>query len=461
MTELDRLVAARQEVMIRDIQELVRIESVEGAPAPGAPFGLEIKRALTWFLDRGQALGFAAKDVDGYAGHLEFGAGKDLVGILVHLDVVPAGDGWTHPPFGGVVAGGRLYGRGSIDNKGPAVACLHAMAALRESGFQPRKRVRLILGCDEESGWQCVQHYFQREERPLYGFSPDAMFPLIKAEKGQLGLRAFRAWDAGVKGRGIVKVAGGTRFNVVPDYCEALVRGESRTVNAAAASARQNGLEAEPDPEGILLKARGISAHASLPEQGRNAIGLLCGSLQGCKEFLPPEQAETIGFLAEAFGMDYTGAGLGIAAKDEISGPLTLNLGVIDGDATGVRLEIDIRYPVTVSRDELLVAITNRMEKAGFQIAVQTDIPPLHVPADHPLVRKLLRVFRDKTGNAAEPLAIGGRTYACAIGTGVAYGPVFPGRPEVAHQRDEYIDLEELQLMAKIFAAAMAELTVD
>lgn len=452
MNNLDQLVETRRAEMIGDLRQLVRLESVKDTGYPGAPFGKGIREALTWFLARGQALGFTTKDLDGYAGHLEFGEGREILGVLVHLDVVPAGGEWVHPPFAGAVESGRLYGRGTMDDKGPAVACLHALAALRDSGFVPGRRIRLILGCDEESGWECMEHYFTTEERPTFGFSPDAEFPLILAEKGQLGLTLKRRWGAGPEAASrIAAVHGGTRGNVVPDSCTAQLVGDL----AAKPSDRVTLTET---PMGLTLAAKGVAAHGSLPEKGENAIIKLFRELAALADRLPVEQAKAVRFLAEAIGPHYDGSGLGIAFSDSVSGALTLNLGTVSWDETGLTCQADIRYPVTADKEAILAKVRERAGAAGLEVSVYNHLAPLHVPADHPLITKLMRVFRDKTGSDAPPIAIGGRTYACSIGIGVAFGPSFPGRPEMAHQRDEYVDLEEFVLTAKIYATAMKEL---
>ncbi|MGQ9778894.1 MAG: dipeptidase PepV [Bacillota bacterium] len=461
MKTIDECIEARRTEIVRDLQALVRLESVVGPAAPGAPFGPGVRAALDFVLARARAMGLAAKDVDGYAGHVEFGAGQEIVGILAHLDVVPAGEGWTHPAFGGEVVDGRLYGRGSVDDKGPVIACLHALAALREAGFRPVRRLRLILGCDEEGGnWESIRRYFATEARPLYGFSPDAEFPVINAEKGHLWLRVEKEWPQEAQGPGPIVVAaqGGTRPNVVPDRCVMLLApgDHSKAELRRALEAADPALTVAEEGEALRVEARGRAAHASLPEQGENAIGRLFAALSRVAEWLPAAQAKVVRFLAEA--SLYDGTGLGLACRDEISGALTLNLGTLSWDETRLVCELDLRYPVSAEGDRLLAALRERLAARGLKMEVKHHLPPLYFPADHPLVEKLLRVFREKTGREAKPLAIGGRTFACALGTGVAFGPVFPGRPELAHQADEYIDLEELILATKIYAAAMVAL---
>ncbi|NLG84937.1 MAG: dipeptidase PepV [Firmicutes bacterium] len=457
---IDEHIDAWRKEIVTDLQALVRLESVAGAAAPGAPFGPGVRAALDFVLSRARAMGLVAKDVDGYAGHVEFGQGHEMVGILAHLDVVPAGEGWTHPPFGGEVVDGRLYGRGTVDDKGPVIACLYALAALREAGFRPVRRLRLILGCDEEGGsWESIKHYFSVEEKPLYGFSPDAEFPVINAEKGHLWFRVEKEWPKETRGNdpSILAAEGGTRPNVVPDRCRlVLAPGNRKEKFRRALQTADPNLIVMEAGENLQVEARGRAAHASLPEQGENAIGRLFTALAQVAEWLPAGQAEAVRFLAEASRHD--GTGLGIDQRDEVSGALTVNLGTLAWDATRLVGELDLRYPVSLEGDQLVTALRERMATWNLKMEVKHHLPPLYLPADHPLVDKLLLVFREKTGREAKPLAIGGRTFACALGTGVAFGPVFPGRPELAHQADEYIDLEELILIAKIYAAAMVAL---
>ena len=463
MTRLDEIVTTRRQAMIGDLREIVGVESVKGPAQPGAPFGPAISTALELMLAKGAAMGLIPKNLDGYAGHLEFGSGAEIIGVLVHLDVVPAGEGWEHPPFGGAIENGRLYSRGAVDDKGPAIACLHALAAMREAGLQPKKRIRLILGGDEESGWDCMKHYLAHEECPAFGFSPDAEFPLIMAEKGHVNIELSRGWtDESAAQARIVSIKGGTRSNTVPESCRAVVAApseRSQEIQALLSAFGSDSLTLDTDGDKLIIDVQGLAAHASQPEQGINAIGRLCLALRALQPVLSKEQGDVLEVLGGRIGLTHDGAGLDIACCDGVSGALTLNLGLIDWSGEGVRAVLDVRYPVTADSGWLVGRAAMAVQGSGLVATVKSLIPPLHVPVEHPLVIKLMKVFAEKTGSTAPPIAIGGRTYACAIGTGVAYGPIFPGCPEVAHQHDEYIGLDELVLCARIYAAAMAALT--
>ncbi|HHY13423.1 MAG TPA: Sapep family Mn(2+)-dependent dipeptidase, partial [Thermoanaerobacterales bacterium] len=184
MSFLEKQIERYRNDIIKSVQEQIKIKSVKGESKPGMPFGEGPREALEHALKLSEELGFKTKNVDGYAGHAEYGEGDDIVGVLVHLDVVPEGTGWVHPPYGGEIHDGKIYGRGTIDNKGPAIAALYALKALKDSGVNMKRRVRIIFGTDEESGWEDMDYYMENEENPMCGFSPDALFPIINSEKG-------------------------------------------------------------------------------------------------------------------------------------------------------------------------------------------------------------------------------------------------------------------------------------
>ena len=270
---LDRIQQEQPE-MISTLQELIAIPSVKADPAGAdAPFGREIARALEYVLAWGERHGFTTKNLSGYAGHLEYGTGEELVGVLVHLDVVPAGEGWRFPPFSGTVADGKIYGRGANDDKGPAVAVMYALKALKESGVKLGKKIRIIFGCDEESGWQCMEHYFKHERKPDYGFTPDAYFPLINSEKGQMALK-FEG-RATADGDGVVLLAftGGTRRNVVPESAEAVLAFRTRSFgtgqggDSSPRNQRDRGIGLTGKKPTESQRAR-VSAHGSTRSRG-------------------------------------------------------------------------------------------------------------------------------------------------------------------------------------------------
>lgn len=447
-----------QEEMILRLQELIAIPSEKSSPAgPGAPFGPEIARALEYVLAWGEKEGFRTENFSGYAGHLEYGEGEEDVGVLLHLDVVPAGAGWQHPPFHGVLAGDRIYGRGAVDDKGPAVAVLYALKALKEAGIRTARKIRVIFGCDEESGWQCMKHYFQEAPKPALGFVPDADFPLIHCEKGSVVLQLQAGYNPSpAGGLELLRVTGGTRHNVVPESAEALLlpadSGAGVWDRLQDICAKDPRVTLEKTGGQIRLQVKGEAAHASLPHLGENAIIRLLAILAALGEKDGPW--EPIALLAKKI-TDFTGKGLGIACQDQISGALTCNLGTIAIGNGKVQLGLDIRYPLCLDEESIVARIKAELGGGGFEITGRHGLPPHYLPAESPLVRTLLAAYQEETGDFSPPLAIGGRTYATALGNGVAFGPNLPGRPQLAHQKDEYIQVADLMLAAGIYGRAL------
>ncbi|MDR3050515.1 MAG: dipeptidase PepV [Oscillospiraceae bacterium] len=458
---LDATLKALEQDMLDTLRAWLRVPSVKGDAAPGAPFGQDVRRSLDMALADGKRLGFAARDIDGYACDMEMGAGEEIIGILAHLDVVPAGDGWRHAPFGAEIEGGKLYGRGVTDDKGPAVAALFAMKAVLNAGIPLKKRVRLVLGCDEESGWKDMDYYRQKIGLPAVGFSPDACYPLINTEKGieHCYLRA-QLPPEGTAAFPVYRVRAGQRPNVIPGTAQAEIGGDIARIRATMADfSAQSGWPITVDglPGGrALLTCTGVTGHASMPELGRNAAAGLLLALDSLGAGGGSRPA--LALLAQALGRDSDGSGLGIAGGDVVSGPLTLNLGILDLAEGVCTATLDIRYPVMFSPEQLTKFIALRLAPAGFTVTHGDGQPPHHVPESAPVVQTLLRVYSELTGEPAKPLAIGGGTFARAMGQAVAFGCTFPGQDELAHQADEYMSLVDLSRNARIFAYAIVAL---
>lgn len=458
--------AHRQEI-VETTQGLLRIPSVEGVPAPGAPFGAETRQALDYAVGVGERFGLTPKHLDGYAAHAEWAApgvapDAPIVGALAHVDVVPAGTGWTHPPFGAEIADGKIYARGATDDKGPAMAALWALLAVKECAVPLTRRIRLILGANEESGFGCVKHYFAHEEMPVTGFTPDAMFPLVYAEKGIANAVLTRLAPPEGGHIRIISLAGGQRPNMVPDTAEVVLQNPAPR---AAVIARLNavvGVTTEEMEGGSLrVTAKGVSAHGSTPESGVNAVAVLCDALLLLDH--QEDQRQVIQKIHSWAG-DTTGGTLGIAGQDDVAGPLTCNLGVAalaDGKAS---LTFNIRYPVTWNLETLRGCLEGGISASGWTLESLSDQPPLYVPLDDPLVATLLQVYRDETGDQTAPLTMGGGTYARSMRKGIAFGPGFRDADPTnggAHEKDECWPIEHLIRAAKIYARALARLASE
>ena len=462
--KMHELVDASFDEQLAQTREVVHIRSVldESKSTEAHPFGPELTASLDDFLERARKLGFAAVNVDNYAGYAEMGDAGELVGILAHLDVVPEGNekDWQHAPYAADVADGALWGRGSIDDKGPAVAALYAMKALRDSGVPLRKRFRLILGLDEESGSRCILHYNQVAEIPAYSFSPDAEFPVVNAEKGIVRATITKKANAGAGGEKpqLRSLAGGDRFNVVPDAALAQIACTPEKAEAIAKICE--GLTAKKMTDGLEISASGVSAHAMEPWKGENAVQKLLASL--AKIDFSVADSELIRTVQSLAGTGHDGAGLGIACEDEVSGPLTCNAAAVQmnrdaasGEAN-ISLKLDIRYPVTANADWVIGEMEKHVAATGGDIVIHTHKKPLYIPADHPTVRTLMDAYETITGERPEPVSMGGGTYCRFMPNSVSAGPLFPGQPELAHQANERVALEDLRRSTHIYAEALA-----
>ena len=452
MDKIEKILAGYREEMIETLQKWVAIPSVKGDPAPGAPFGTENRRVLDTAMEDCARMGFSTEIVDGYAGHADMGEGKaqDALAILAHLDVVPVGDGWTVGPFSGLRKDGKIYGRGTSDDKGPAVAALYAMRAVKEAGVPLCRKVRLILGCDEECGSSDMAYYKEHAVMPRSGFSPDADYPVINIEKGGCNLRFTGTQPK--TGLQVLSMQVGERPNVVPGFASALVKGDEALIAKVIEAGEKLGYpyEAEMEAGNVRISTVGVTGHAAFPSHGRNAIGqmLLLFKELGVQGPLLE--------LADAVGMTCYGEKLGIAMEDQMSGKLTCSLDIIKVQDGKVDALADIRYPVLLNLDQMVKTAVQRFRDVTVTVAFSR---PPHVVSEHTeLVQELLEAYHEVTGGEKKAIAIGGGTYAQSLEEGVAFGALFPGEAEMAHQADEYIPEESLYQNARIFARAILRL---
>lgn len=457
----------RKSKIIQDTQNLLHIKSIldENKPTPEAPLGSGIKEALDYMLQLGEQEGFSVKNVGNLAGHIEFGQGEELVGILCHIDVVPPGDGWTSDPFAAEIRDGKIFARGAIDDKGPTIAAFHAMKIVKDLGIPMDRRVRMIIGTDEESNWRCVEHYFQQEEMPTMGFAPDADFPIIYAEKGIVDFDVVQIASVNEKKDfqvHILSFESGRRYNMVPDFARVeLIALQMQTdiVQCFRDFLKTHGLSGNQFVEcgKLVLEVEGVSAHGMEPKHGKNAGLYLAQFLAKLK--MNPEANHFIQFVVRYFCGDSRGKQLGIDFVDDISGELTINVGKLSFSKNeGGRLGLNLRYPVTNQIEETKERLDLLFQKEGFTIENFANSNPHYVDKHDPLVLTLQKVYEEQTGEKAELLAIGGGTYARSLKSGVAFGPLFPGREDIAHQKDEYIFIEDLLRATAIYAQAIFEL---
>ncbi|HKM28737.1 MAG TPA: Sapep family Mn(2+)-dependent dipeptidase [Anaerovoracaceae bacterium] len=412
--------------MIKHLQELIAIPSVTCNQGGEKPFGDVVPQALTYVLNLCKSFGFRTKNCDGMIGYAEIGEGSDIVGILCHLDVVPAGNDWTYPPFKGEIHDGKIYGRGAIDDKGPAMAAIFAMKDILDAGIKLDKRVRIIFGQTEEDGdWIDIDYYKEHEEIPTVGFTPDADFPAIYGEKGIITLKVTMA----LKDTGFEYIKGGNASNMVPDYAECTINGET-------------------------ISKKGVSAHGSTPWDGDNAITSL---MKKVVELGVDSPLAT--FYMKKIGDNLYGEKIGIGLKDEQSGKLTFNVGTINTVGNNVEMEIDIRYPVTYSLEDVMLGIEPEIrDSIKCTIKVMDHMRPVYMDKDGEVIGRLLEAYREVTGDMTEPSVMGGGTYARGMDNIVAFGPVFPGRECTEHQKDEYAYVEDLEKACEIYKKAIIKL---
>ena len=452
MDRIEELLASYREEMMETVQKWVRIPSVKGEPAPGAPFGEEIRRALDTAMEDCAAFGLKTQVFDGYAGHADLGEGdtRDALAILAHLDVVPVGDGWQREPFGAQREDGKIFGRGTGDDKGPAVAALYALRAVKEAGVPLRRKVRLILGCDAECGSSDMAYYKKTGEMPRSGFSPDADYPVINIEKGGCHLKF--AGDLSPEGLQVLSMQVGERANVIPGFASALVEGDEDIARKAMEAGEKLGfpVKATLGNGAVIIETVGVTGHAAFPGHGRNAIGqmLLLFRELGVQGVLRD--------MADAVGMTWRGENLGIDMRDGVSGELTASLDIIRVEGSRMEALMDIRYPVLLNLDAMVS--TAKMRLPDVEITVAGSRPPHFVSERTELVQELLEAYHEVTGGEKRTVAIGGGTYAQSLEEGVAFGALFPGEPEMAHQANEYMTEESIFQNARIFARAIVRL---
>ena len=462
----DNYIDSLKDEIIKETCNLINIPSIsEETNNPNMPFGKYAKEALEYALKLGNKLGFRTKNLDGYCGYIEFGEGDKLLGIIGHLDVVPSGDGWNTPPFEATINDNKIYGRGAIDDKGPVVASLYAMKAIKDN-MNINCRVRLILGINEEKAWKCIKHYKEVEEWPTIGFSPDADFPCIYAEKG---ICTVYIKDNYNKYENLpIKISNidcnNNAINVVPKKCNITLDIETSKISLSNITEFIDKELQELNFDityfvknnSITLNSTGIQAHAAHPDLGKNAISpmiILLNRLYTHFNY----KIDLFDFLEKNINTEFYGESLGIDFKDE-SGKLTLNVGNFNFYKNYLQIGINLRIPINTSIDTVTNLIDNHCQIYSLDTYIAGKQNPLYVPKNNYLVKTLCGIFNKMTNSNYEPIAIGGGTYARAFENCVSFGANFPGDTDMCHQANEFIDIDKLMLTCNIYAQAIYEL---
>ncbi|MBC8060582.1 MAG: dipeptidase PepV [Clostridiaceae bacterium] len=460
--QLNNKIDELREQLINSTQEILRIKSVEDSAIPGMPFGEGVGKALETALNIAKNLGFKTVNLDGYIGYAEVGEGEDYIGVLGHLDVVPEGEGWIYPPYAAEIHDGKIYGRGTLDDKGPIMASLYGLKAVVDCGLTLSKKVRVIFGTNEETGSGEIEHYLKTERPPILGFTPDAEYPMIFAEKGITIFNIVKDLEAKSSTDIIIKaIKGGLKANMVPEYCEAIIETKNREaiISDVLVFAERTGYNVTTEVRDnlVVIKSSGVAAHGSLPHLGKNAIMQLFAFLENL-ELGKSDIADFISFFNRNVGMEVHGESFGIGLQDEESGKLSFNAGVIDMNEEKVTFILNIRYPVTNTFEDMMKPFNAKIKGTGMRVEEMIHQAPLYFPKEHPLIKILQKVYVEQTHLDSTPIAIGGGTYAKEMPNIVAFGPIFPGKPDLDHQVNEYIEVEDLIMNAKIYAHAIYEL---
>lgn len=453
-----------QDVLLDDLRPLINIESVrnDALASKEAPFGPGPAAALDYMLSLAERDGFEYENIDHYAGVIRFGHGEKRLGVLGHLDVVPATGEWDTPPFEATIRDNRLYGRGTSDDKGPMMAAYYAMKLLRDSGFEPNCTIELILGTDEESKWEDLDYYFSKRPKPDMAFSPDADFPLINGEKGIFDLKLL--FDAPSRGRDatLKSFDAGVRSNIVPENASVVIENAPRGFGDEwLAHAKETPLihaEAIKQGDTLILTAQGKPAHGAEPEEGLNAASYLAHFLYHAT---PDFNAEAfLDVLGNILHYDFFGKSLGIDSHDAVMGDVSVNPGVIRYNENDASITLNIRYPRTTDEATILAQLEERLAPLGVRLGKVTSSRPVHfVKESDPLVSTLMDVYNDYVGVPSQPMSIGGITYAHALDRAVAFGMTLPYYEVVIHQANESLVLENLERATAIYADALYRLT--
>lgn len=463
--KLDRWVDAHAGEMTEDIAALVRIDSTRQDAKEGKPFGDGPAMALSAMQALMEKYGLSTRNYDNYcvAGDLS-GKGDKALDILAHLDVVPVSDDWKKTqPFEPLVEGNLMYGRGTSDDKGPAVAALYALRAIRELGIPLSRGVRLICGSDEECGSSDLEHYYGIEEEAQYTFSPDANFPLINIEKARLEKKIEADLPEDYKTPSILEINAGSKSNVIPGFADAVFHGlageQIREAADEASKVTGAGFTYEIKDDRQIVHVKGQTGHAAMPENG--SVNALTALLLFMTK-LPLADTKTtraVYGLAEMFPFgDFHGSALGVDLKDEESGELTITLDVMTLQNGHLSADFDCRAPLCATDENLTEKIRAQAAARGLQMEEGKMTPAHYVSADSPIVKTLLASYERYFKKPGKPLAIGGGTYVHELKRGVAFGCEVEGFDNRMHGDDEVVDLDTLVLSAKIFADAIIQL---
>ena len=500
---IDAYINEHWEDVLADLQTLIAIPSFreddKANPQENAPFGPGPRHALDAALEIAGRMGFKTHDVDGYIGYADYlgeeaaadagvadaetagaagttgarstanaeasgGARADertgtetrrrQIGIIGHVDIVPAGPGWNVEPYAVTRKDGFLLGRGIADDKGPIVVALHAMNVWKQIGVTLPYDLRFLFGAAEETGMEDVPYYRERFQDPDFLFTPDAEFPVCYGEKGHYdGTLVSRPLQNGR----IIDIQGGSAPNAVPGSAFAVVNCDN-VVTADTLPAAERITVTDLGNGTARIDAHGKCQHASIPEGGINAIGILVDYLLA--NDLCTEDERTFLQLEQQLLSCTDGSCFDCACSDKDFGSLTMVGGMISLERGSIRQTIDCRFPTCITADEIEMHIRRASCACGASIWRDSCMEPFLVDPQSPEIQTLLRAYNEATGENAEPFTMGGGTYARLFSNAASFGPEKPWVPVPdwvggMHSPDEGMSEEALKEALRIYARVL------
>ena len=463
--KIDAFFETHTDAMLEDLAKLIAINSVKGPAQEGAPCGIASREVLDVAASLLEKQGFTVENFEDIMITADLGPTPALLGILAHLDIVDAGEGWDTDPFTMTVKDGKILGRGVIDNKGPAIASMYAMYCAREICPQLKSGVRIILGSAEETGFEDVTQYLSKNTPPPNVFSPDAEFPVVNTEKGRFAPFFGASLEKDTALPRVISITGGTTMNIVPHRAQAVIEGFA--VGDVESFCREYSektgadITVAQDGKTLTLTALGTATHASTPQLGNNAQTALIEMLANMP-FAKSKSLDYIKALNRLFShSDYNGCALGIQMSDEASGELTVNFGVLSFGECEFTANFDSRTPICADKVDITAITTAAMEKEGIAITESSISGAHHTPGNAPFVQALLSIYEEYTGNEPKCLTTGGQTYVHDIPGGVVFGCGFPGIRYNAHGANEFMTVEQLVVSAKMFAQVILDMCAE
>lgn len=427
-----------KEELIKSIRRLVKINSVEGKKLDNAPFGNGPKEALEEALKISRELGFKTKNIENAIGYAEYGESDDYIGIIGHVDIVPEGDGWNYNPFDVSIDNEKIYGRGVLDNKGPIMAVLYGMKIIKDLNLPISKKIRVIFGTNEETGFCDIPYYLKEEKPPIMGFTPDCKYPAVYGERGILDLTI---WSEKIENINIKSIKGNFKNNIVPDFAEIEFYNNVNKYD-----------------ETKTISAKGKQAPGNAPESGINAVTKLCKDILEANDFINDKEIlDFIKFIYKSFYENHSLSKLNINCSDEISGDLVINPYEIKMDNGKIGISVVFRYPISYKYEDM-ISIIRSIIKEGYTLSENRRMDSVCFDKDSDLLKKLKEAYEDVTGLDGTPVTTTGGTYAKVFPNIVAFGPSFPGQKGIAHNSDEYMYIEDLITNLRIYTNALYNL---